>query len=394
MADVYKLHNKIKHYEWGSAEILPEFLGIENSSAKPYAEMWMGTHNAASSQVELDGKLLDLLEFSGELPFLFKLLAVGKPLSIQAHPDKKQAVIGFNKEEAAGLTLTAPTRNYKDSNHKPEIICAITPITLMAGFREPEKIHKALEAFLAKALPVKEIFNPLLSALVSGSLLDFFNTLFNFSRIEREYLCTFINETKDYEADGVITDDQWKLMKYFAALYPMDPAVIAPLYLNILTIQPGQAIYIPAGVLHAYISGFGAELMSNSDNVLRGGLTPKYVDIDELANILHFVPFIPQIITPPASKSWFSYHTPCKEFLLSCMRTGAENIFPENGPAICIVTDGELKVCGKTFKKSESFFIPQGNAPLFFEGDFSLFSACKGGRFFLPKSRWSVTGIK
>jgi mannose-6-phosphate isomerase len=375
MSDVYKLHNQIKHYEWGSKELLPGFLGIKNDDGRPYAEMWMGTHDSASSRAELGGKLANLEEISGELPFLFKVLAIEKPLSIQAHPNKEQAEEGFRKEEEIGLAIEAPSRNYRDSNHKPEILCAITPVTLMAGFRESGEIYKFLEEFLSIAPQLKEIFDTLLRTLESDSLIDFFRTLFNFSGIERECLCTFINEKEICETGEAISDEQWKLMKAFAALYPGDPAVIAPLYLNVLTIQPGQAIFIPAGVLHAYISGFGLELMTSSDNVLRGGLTPKYVDIDELMNILHFVPFIPHVIIPAASASCFSYNTPCKEFLLSKMQGQGENIFSGNSPAICIVTEGELKTCAKAFKKGESFFIPQGAKQLIFDGNYTLFAA-------------------
>ena len=390
MPEVYKLHNQIKHYEWGSINTIPEFLGMENIREKPHAELWMGTHIFASSKIEFDGKLVGLGEISGELPFLFKLIAVGKPLSIQAHPNKKQAEEGYEREEKAGLTIKAPTRNYKDSNHKPEILCAISPITLMAGFREPEKIYKSLEALLSIAPPLKEIFVPSLNALESGSLLDFFRSLFNLSGIEQEYLCTFINNKDSGKTNGIITAEQWKLIKEFTALYPRDPAILSPLFLNIMTIQPGQAIYIPAGVLHAYLSGFGLELMSSSDNVLRGGLTPKHVDIDELIKVLHFVPFIPQTITPSPSSLWFSYHTTCREFLLSHMQSKNGNVFPGNGPAICIITGGELKTCGKVFKKGESFFIPEGEPP-FFEGDYSLYAGWRGGNHNLPVRKTSVS---
>jgi mannose-6-phosphate isomerase len=297
------------------------------------------------------------------------------PLSIQAHPNKEQAEEGFIKEEKSGLTVKAPTRNYKDSSHKSEILCALTPITLMAGFRETENIYKSLEAFLSIASPLKEILAPLFCSLKSGSLFDFFHALFNFSRIEQEYICSFINEYDGNDTGEAITEEQWELMKKFAALYPWDPAIISPLFLNVITLQPQQAIFIPAGVLHAYINGFGVELMTSSDNVLRAGLTPKHVDTDELMKILHFVPFVPQIITPGNSASWFSYHTLCNDFLLSHMHTDGEMLFPGNGPAVCVVTEGELKTSTKTFKKGESFFIPQGTKQLIFDGKSSLFVA-------------------
>lgn len=377
MTEIFKLQNKIKNYEWGSRDILPEFLGIENPGGLPCAEMWMGTHAAAPSQITLDGRLLNLTEVSGELPFLFKLLAVEKSLSIQAHPNKTKAAEGFDREEKAGLSLKSHSRNYKDRNHKPEIICAVSPFTLMAGFREPDMIRDSLEEFFSIAPPLKEIFSPLFYALKSGSLLDFFRVLFNFSRTEKEYINSFILEKEDGESGGAISPLQWKLMKNFAAQYPGDPAIISPLFLNMLTLQPGQAAFIPVGTLHAYLSGFGVELMTASDNVLRCGLTPKNVNIDELMNILYFVPFVPQSITPHLSAKWFCYHTPCGEISLSLMRGfGDEEVFAEKGSAICIVTEGEVHIKNDVFKKGESFFVSGSrNGTISFSGNYSLFAA-------------------
>jgi len=395
---LYKLQNQVKHYEWGSPDLIPQFLNIENKKQDPCAEMWMGTYSHSLSKTDVDGRLVNLTDVSGELPFLFKLLAVEKPISIQAHPNKTQAEEGFNREESRGLSIKNPTRNYKDKNHKPEIMCALSPFTLMAGFREPDAISVSLEELLLIAPPLKEIISPLLRALSSGSLSSFFRILYGLSRIEREYLCTFILEknnvlsgeaglsngtgsTNEVGHAGIITPAQWKLMKNFAAQYPGDPAIISPLYLNLLTLQPGQAVYIPSGVLHAYLKGFGVELMAASDNVLRGGLTPKHVDSGELMNILHFVPFAPQIITPSPSAKWFNYHTLCNDFMLSVMRgSGGNEPFPENGPAICLVTDGELCAENEIFYKGESFYIPDTDYTYSFHGKYSLFAAFSSER--------------
>lgn len=317
MTKIYKLNNKIKHYDWGSAQILPGFLGIENSKGLPYAEMWMGTHSGAPSLVELDNKNADLAEISGELSFLFKLLAVEKPLSIQVHPGKIQAQEGFEKENKAGIALDAPERNYKDPNHKSEIICALTPFTLMAGFKKPEDI---------------------------------------------------------YASFGTISDEQKKLIKHFETLYPGDGAVYTPLYFNLITLQPGQAIYIPAGTLHSYISGFGLELMNSSDNVLRGGLTSKYKDIDELTKIINKDPFLPEIITP-SFQSVFNYPVCGEDFSLNMVcSSGEEVVLNINDPVICIVTEGEAQIDGSLFKKGESFFIKDADN-IRLKGNFSLFAA-------------------
>jgi len=375
MRKVYKLYNQIKHYEWGSPYILPQFLGIENSRGIPYAEMWMGTNSGAPSKIRVSNdKTEDLFRVSGDIPFLLKVIAVEKPLSIQAHPNKEQAVQGFKREEELKLHLKSPSRNYKDPNHKPEILCALSPFTLMAGFRKPDEIYRSLEEFITVIPQLKEVFSPMFRALKTNMLEVFFRILFYFSRLEIEYITKLVNEVK-ISGTGGITGQQWQLIKDFAVLYPNEIAILSPLYLNYFTLQPGQAVFIPAGILHSYISGFGVELMANSDNVLRCGLTPKYVDIPELMSILTFTSFMPPVVTPDSS-SWFCYQTPCDEFLLALMRAdGGEEFFPEEEPAVCVVTEGELLTDGLKFKKGESFFVPKDAQSLSFSGNYSLFAA-------------------
>jgi len=171
---LYKLYNPIKHYEWGSMKLIPQFVGMDNKDMRPCAEMWMGTH-LSPSQVLIDGKMTSLTQIAGrELPFLFKVLAVEKPLSIQAHPNKEQAREGFDTENKAGIPVEAPGRNYKDTNHKPEIICALSPFTMMAGFRDPGNIYLSLKAFVSAVPQLKDIITPLMRALESDSLAIFF----------------------------------------------------------------------------------------------------------------------------------------------------------------------------------------------------------------------------
>ena len=387
MTELYKLRNQIKHYEWGSPELIPRFLGIHNEKNVPCAEMWMGSHASAPSHVVPDENAgvhllkgtVTLAEFTdGELPFLFKLLAVEKPLSIQAHPNKEQAAEGFKRENSEGLTFKSPRRNYRDGNHKPEIMCAITPFKLMAGFRKKNEIYASLE-MLIKIIPqVKEIITPLLRAMNTDSLAVFFRILFGLSDLQKEYLCSFLIKTDVPDTDA-ISPEQWKYVRSFSTQYPFDPAILSPLYLNLFTLLPFQAVYIPAGVLHSYISGFGVELMANSDNVLRGGLTPKHVDIPELMNIVNFNSYMPPVFTVDNSSPWIRYPAPCDEFSLNLIRGGAEKIiFPVSGQAICLVTEGELHAGNCSFKKGESFFIPSArdnNAVLDFSGNFSLFAA-------------------
>lgn len=391
MIRVYKLHNQFKHYEWGSPEIIPQFLNIRNKSLSgnlPYAEMWMGTHSGGPSQVKIN--MLEkkhLSELAGELPFLFKLIAVNKQLSIQVHPNKAQAEEGFKNENEEGIFLKAPTRNYKDENHKPEIICAITPFSMMAGFRDCGSIYRSFEELSVKLPQLKEILSPLLKALKTELLTVFIRVLYNFSKLEREYISNVISNTEEKNCDH-ITPEQWRMIKNFSLLYPGDPAVLSPLFLNIIHLSPFQAVYVPAGTLHSYTSGFGAELMASSDNVLRGGLTPKYVNISKFVSIIDYKPCKPDIITPDESHEFF-YKTPCGDFSLALIRgSGRENIFPVKEPAICIVMEGELRISGLqtedlVLTKGQSFFIPgeECERTVSFSGNYSLFAAAGFGAY-------------
>ena len=374
---LFKLYNHVKHYEWGSMELIPQFTGVENKDMRPCAEMWMGTH-LSPSHVQQDGKMISLTQAIGkELPFLFKLLAVEKPLSIQAHPDKEQAQEGFERENKAGIPIDAHERNYKDSNHKPEIICALSPFTMMAGFREAGNIYLSLKSFMSEAPQLKEIITPLLRALEQDSLAIFLNVLFHITESEREYLGAFLVEKEIRETDTV-SSGQLRIMKKFAFEYPSDAAVLSPLYLNIITIQKGQAVYIPAGVLHAYIHGFGIELMSSSDNVLRGGLTPKHIDIIELMKILKFSAYVPNVLSPGSGT--FCYPSPCDDFSLSFMSGGenddsGKNTLSKNSDFICLVTEGELNAAGAKFKKGESFFVSSDSEDIVFSGNYAVFTA-------------------
>jgi mannose-6-phosphate isomerase len=319
MNKIYKLKNQFKHYKWGSLEEIPLFLGMNNTKKEPYAEMWIGTHNDAPSQAEENGSCVLLKEIAGELPFLFKLIAVQSPLSVQVHPDKEQAQAGYKLENEIGISLDDPKRNYKDPHQKNEILCALTPFTLIAGFKDPKDV---------------------------------------------------------YSSFGTMSLELQTLIKNLEDLYPKDPAVYSPLYFNYITLQPGQAVYIPAGIPHFYIKGLGLELMNNSDNVLRGGLTSKYIDIDELMKIIKLKPFSPEIITP-SREARFTYPVPCKDFSLSFLRSVNTGVMTlgETGPALCIVTEGEMLACGKTFKKGASFFVPKEARDIQVNGVFSLFIA-------------------
>lgn len=307
---VYKLRNTIKKYPWGSEVFLPALLGMENPSHKPWAELWIGTHPLGESLVETDIGVIGLkdlissnpvavlgkdasFKFSKDLPFLLKVLSARSPLSIQAHPDKDQAETGYLRENGAGISLEAPNRNYKDKNWKPELLCALTPFLALCGFRTPREIISFLTRFNS---PLTERIIELLSS--ENPLKNAYNYLLSLGGEEKSKLLeVLIRGSEKPETE----EDEWvaRLLKE----YPKDPLVLSPYIMNLITLKPGQAIFLPPGVPHAYLHGSGVEIMANSDNVLRGGLTAKHIDKSELLSVLKFEPVTPEILVgKPFSK--------------------------------------------------------------------------------------------
>jgi mannose-6-phosphate isomerase len=408
MFKIFKLDNQIKPYGWGSPRWIPELLGIGNPKNEPRAELWMGVHPEGPSRVSLPGEDLllsalisrDPVYYLGErvnrefgtLPFLYKLLAAEKPLSIQAHPSREQAAEGWKRENREGLAPDAPARNYKDPNHKPEILCALSPFEAMCGFRAPGEIQGRLQALGELCPPGGALKGALDTAGAAldrpGGLKDFIRLLLGFPREVTGELSALILRRTVLEKARPEFAEEWGFSARFAELYPGDPAIIAPLYLNIIRLKPGDAIYLPAGVLHSYVRGFGVELMANSDNVLRGGLTPKHVDVEELLRILNFSPFCPEIIkSPNPQAACFTYPVPCGEFSLSFHTgRGPEADFFREGPFILIVTQGTLILSEKgageeqVLEKGESAFIPAKTAEegISLRGTYSLYAAGVG----------------
>lgn len=286
------MQNPIQGYDWGSHDALTTLFGIPNPAGKPQAELWMGAHPNGCSEVVLAGqaqKLSTLIENTpaavlgeatqarfGSLPFLFKVLCAEKALSIQVHPSKAQAEAGFAKEEAAGISSKAANRNYKDPNHKPELVFALTPYQAMNGFRAIPAILALFERIKLSALA--ELVAALAASQNEAGLQHFFHQLLVLEGARKEEalagLLAYAGEHQDEETFALITS--------LAAQYPGDVGLFSPLLLNVVTLQPGQAMYLDACTPHAYVRGTGLEIMANSDNVLRAGLTPKYIDVAEL----------------------------------------------------------------------------------------------------------------
>ena len=324
------LRNRIQNYAWGSHTAIPELLGVEPDPHTPWAELWMGAHPKAPSEANVDGhwRPLDRLiaedpqgilgkrcaaEFNGRLPYLFKVLAAARPLSLQAHPSFEQAREGFRRENLLGIPLDAPERNYRDGNHKPECVCALGPFWAMCGFRKISDIQEyasrlGIESFkrLAKMLDPPS---------GGGSLKAFFRSLMTLDPDARENMTREASE----KAERLSRQDPvFRWMTDLADAYPGDIGIFSPILLNLIRLNPGEAMFLPAGELHAYLEGSAIELMANSDNVLRGGLTPKHVDVEELMRVLNFREREVEVHNPPADRRGERvYRGEAKEFVLS-----------------------------------------------------------------------------
>jgi mannose-6-phosphate isomerase len=325
----------------------------------------------------------------GGLPFLFKLLAADKPLSIQAHPNQAQARQGFERENRLGIPLDAPNRNYRDRNHKPELLCALGKFKALCGFREKREIFSLLETFFAFS-PFWESLKPLRNALKEpdpGSLKDFQSRLFVLPGETRRGIGAYIQ--KRAPAAGAYAEE-WRCAAAFAELYPGDSGILSPFYLNLISLEPGDALYIPAGVLHSYIEGFGVELMANSDNVLRGGLSSKHIDREELLAVLNPNPCRPGIlkaekVSPEGTEPpVFRYAVDCAEFSLCVMGgNGGTTVYTCEGPSIVIVIQGQAALSAPgaeevILNRGESAFIAAGKEPVSLRGTFSLYAAGTG----------------
>ncbi|MBR9979741.1 MAG: mannose-6-phosphate isomerase, class I [Desulfatitalea sp.] len=352
------MENTIQPYAWGSRTAIAELLGRTVPADHPQAELWMGAHPKAPSRVWYQGRwqnLNDLLtedpvsilgsgvmeRFGAQLPFLFKVLAVDQPLSIQAHPDQSMAEQGFARENAQGIPLAAPHRNYRDAQHKPELVCALTPFWALCGFRTPAAIRDLIDPLWPDHR--RRDLDELAAGQGDEGLRTFFVHLMTLAPESRRDLMVHIVPAAKRIADRDPVYD-WMVRLYDA--YPDDVGVLSPTFLHLVRLAPGQALFLPAGRLHAYLSGVAIELMANSDNVLRGGLTPKHVDVPELLRVLDFHPKpVETLHARSIGPHEQQYPSSADEFSLSVITlpTGNSRSVITNRPAapeILLCTDG------------------------------------------------------
>ena len=379
------MQNPIQGYDWGSHDALTTLFGIPNPAGKPQAELWMGAHPNGCSEVVLAGdvqKLSTLIERApaavlgdatvarfGSLPFLFKVLCAEKALSIQVHPSKAQAEAGFAKEEAAGISPKAANRNYKDPNHKPELVFALTPYQAMNGFRAIPAILALFER--VKLATIADLVAALAANQNEAGLQHFFHQLLILTGPRKEDalagLLAYAAAHQDEETFALVTS--------LAAQYPGDVGLFSPLLLNVVTLQPGQAMYLDACTPHAYVRGTGLEIMANSDNVLRAGLTPKYIDVAELLDCTRCLakPDDQILLSPRMEGAVQHYDVPVPDFTFSVYPAGehalttasAEILFAIDGTVILQQGKQSLRL-----EKGQSAFIPAatGSYQLLAEG--------------------------
>ncbi|WP_087485817.1 mannose-6-phosphate isomerase, class I [Brachybacterium massiliense] len=393
------LEGQIQHYLWGSQSAIPEFLG-RTPDGSPWAEAWYGAHPVAPSLLA-DGRRLDdvitadpatmlgegvLRAFSDRLPYLLKVIAPAKPLSLQVHPKREHAAESFAAEEAAGLAIDSPLRSYRDDNHKPEMVIALTRFTAVCGFRTPRRAATLLEglgadltdrlhALLARN-PTAHGMRAAFRALVATSMRPSAEKVAEVvaacaARLER-------GESPSPRIDRTIA----RMAEHF----PGDPGVVAVLLLNPVTLQPGEAMYVPAGALHAYIDGVGLEIMAASDNVLRAGLTPKRVDAEEMLQCVDVVAAPPVRIAPERlTSSTVAYFAPVDDFELMETVLPAESAeglvsIPGAGPRIVLALEGEVTLfTAETevlLRRGEAVFVSAAEGALSARGEGRFVQAC------------------
>lgn len=368
------LRGALRTYAWGSHTAIAEFTGRPSPTAHPEAELWLGAHPGDPAWLEGDGgerSLLDTISadpegqlgaatrarFGDALPFLAKVLAADEPLSLQAHPSAAQAVEGFAREDRLHIPVSAPTRNYRDRSHKPELIVALGPFEALAGFRP---VARSIEFLRALAVADLDPFVNLLSGQADADgLRALFTTWITAPQADLDVLVpSVLDGAVNYLRSGA-TDftAEAKTTLQLGELYPGDAGVLASMLLNRISLQPGEGIYLPAGNLHAYLHGVGFEVMANSDNVLRGGLTPKHVDVPELLRVLDFTPCEESALKPRTIQDGIEivYDTPAPEFAVSVLRLDDQELGHQidtparhDGPQVLLCTEGSAQVHAKS----------------------------------------------
>ncbi len=358
-------------YAWGTQDSIPAILH-ESPNGEPFAEYWLGTHPLGDARVDGGGHLSDALKaqpdllgeatvqaFNGQLPFLMKLLSAGSPLSLQAHPSRTQAEHGYARECLKGIPLTSPERSFKDDWPKPEAIIALEPFQGLVGFRDPVRTAELFEA-LGVGEELASVIGPLRDRKTTPALQEVFLDVLSLG--ERRYLVDEVLGAAMQHLDapgevGLFARTAVELDEHF----PGDPSILAALLLNRFALRTGEALTLGAGVMHAYLRGTCVEVMANSDNVLRGGLTKKHIDVDALLQVVRFEPTEVHTVLAEGSDGIYCYPTSVSEFevwLVQPVGTGAVDLPRSDSGRICFVTSGSFTLQGD----EEKIDLAQGQA--------------------------------
>lgn len=410
---IFKLQNPVRDYAWGSMDGLRRWAGIKTDGAKPAAESWMGSHPQAPSflllpeggRISLEKYIRDypkeslgekVLAEYGDLPFLFKVLSASMPLSIQVHPDKARSEIGFEREEKQGIPRSAPERTYKDRNHKPELAVALSPFQALCGFRNLVETATLLGPRLCQYLGFSDFD-------AESSLRRLLEKTLGMDTAEKSLL----QEKAIARAEELIVckDEASRIAGKTTLMcverYPKDPGAISPFFMNILLLEPGQGIYIRAGLMHAYLEGTILEIMASSDNVIRGGLTHKHIDVDEFLKTVDFSAK-PILVEPsrediPAepgiAQEWF-WQITAEEFSLSRIELSGSERFNLNvsGPEILLCTEGQAAIYSDSaadqliaLSRGESVFLSAECKSCLLRGPGVVYRAGVGTALSIPK---------
>ncbi len=423
--------NTPRDYAWGSTSAIPELLGTPETG-EPQAELWLGAHPGSPSRIvrpEETGGAVDLAEWiardparavgeKGTLPYLLKVLAAAAPLSLQAHPTLERAREGFARENAAGIPIDSPERNYKDALHKPEIVVAVSErYEALCGFRPLAEVREIVQLLVtidnSQTAPRWELYGPIVHLLEDSETVyetdaEVLHSVVGWLLAGGDEVAALVGhlvrtaEKALHPAHAHMTDPYTPALETVVRLheeYPGDPGIILSLLLNRVTLKAGEALYLPAGNIHAYLKGVGIELMAASDNVLRGGLTPKHIDVPELLEVLEFnempVPFlVPE--HPAPGLSVFRPGVP--DFVLTRVELGGggpggggeiEAAAPAEsasiaplGAAIVLCTAGSISIAGASglfsLVRGESVFVTPDEGELAFTGAGTAFVAAPG----------------
>ena len=354
------LDNPVRPYAWGSATAIPDLLGVP-PTGEPQAELWLGAHPAAPSRLRSGGTLAELVEadplgelsapvverFGPRLPFLMKVLAAERPLSLQAHPDRDRARDGYAAQERRGIPKDAPERTYVDANHKPELVCALTPFDGLCGFRAVPETLRLLDLLAGPAPALAPYADALRARPDQRGLREVVGAILTGPAAARPELVASVAVACAELGAGPYRLER-ETVTELAQAYPDDAGVVITLLLNRVRLAPGEAMFLGAGNLHCYLRGTAVEVLASSDNVLRGGLTTKHVDAPELLRVLDVAAGPPPLLAPvPAGRGVLGYVPPVPDFRLDRITLGPQgSSLTTGGPQIVLTLSGSAVLDG------------------------------------------------